>query len=211
MQHLQSNFPTRTFVARASTSPWCRVIYVWGVCAWFMVPAQRGWGIHHRSILRLVFFSFSLFKKLNKINQGIKKCNLPASQIFHSDLNKSNRYSERAKTKNNCCIGEHCSESEATNRIALGLDSFLWIQATQEQLQGISSSREFSSWKYIKHQLFKITAGYLQLYKNTTASHTVSGPRMGQAQLEKEDTRRWQHCASCSKSTDDHNSAAEEC
>lgn len=191
-------------------SPWCRVIYIWGVCAWFMLPAQRGCGIHHRSILSLVFFSFSLFKKLRKINQGIKKCNLPASQIFHSDLNKSNHYYERAKIKNNCCTRKYCSESEATNRIALGLGSFLWIQVIQEQLQVISSSRELFSWKHIKHQLFNITAGYLQLYKNTTVSHTVSGPCMGQAQLEKEDTRRWQHCASCSKAKDDHNSSAEE-
>lgn len=71
--------------------------------------------------------------------------------------------------------------------------------------------RELSSWKYIEHRLFKITAGYLQLYKNTTVSHSVSGPCMGQAQLEKEDTRRWQHCASCSKSKDEHNSPAGEC
>lgn len=188
-------------------SLWCRVIYIWGVCAWFMLPAQRGCAIHHISVLKLVFFSFSLLKKLKKINQGIKKCNLPVTQIFHSDLNKSNHYYKRPKIKNNYCIREHCSESEATNRIALVLDSSLWIQTIQEQLQEISSSRELSSWEYIKHQLLNITAGYLQLYKNTTVSHTVS---LGQAQLEKEDTRRWQHCASCSKSKGDRN-AAEEC
>lgn len=62
---------------------------------------RRVWQIHVTRPKRLWYtpyinsqacflFIFSI-KKLRKINQGIKKYNLPASQIFHNGLNKSDQ------------------------------------------------------------------------------------------------------------------------
>lgn len=99
-------------------------LYPRRVCLIHVACPKRLWYTPYINSQACFLFIFSI-KKLKKMNQGIKKCNLPVTQIFHSDLNKSSHYYKWAKIKNNYCIREHCSESEATNRIALGLDSSL--------------------------------------------------------------------------------------
>lgn len=99
-------------------------LYLRRVCLIHVARPKRLWYTPYINPQACFLFIFSI-KKLKKMNQGIKKCNLPVSQIFLSDLNKSSQDYKRAKIKNNYCVREHCSESEATNRIALGLDSFL--------------------------------------------------------------------------------------